>query len=93
MNALQTGCFGECPDKVEEYKKRCHVLFPYCLLFMPVKHGDIVENGPSSEKTACNGSNGETKSWSKPYQWQSVTSYPAVTATKHHTVNPHYSQC
>ena len=56
---------------------------------MPVKHGEIVENGPSSEKTACNGSPGETKSWSKPYRWQSVSSSSAVTATKHqhwHTI-------
>jgi hypothetical protein len=58
LKALQTGRFGECPEKAEEYKKSCNVLFPYCLIFMPTKHGDIVENGPTSEKPACNGSNG-----------------------------------
>lgn len=62
LNSLQNGCFGKCPEKVEEYKKRCHVLFPYCLIFMPAKQGEVVENGPSNEKTTCNGSN-ETKSW------------------------------
>ena len=58
LDALQTGRFGECPEMMEEYKRRCHDLFPYCLIFMPAKHGGIVENGPTSEKTACNGSNG-----------------------------------
>ena len=34
VDALQSGKFGECPNEVEEYKKKCNVLFPFCVPFM-----------------------------------------------------------
>lgn len=54
VTALQKGSFGECPNEIEDYKKKCLKLFPYCVMFMP--SDGVVENGPDcSEASKCNG--------------------------------------
>ena len=63
LAALKSGSFGECPSDVEEYRKKCRVVFPYCEIFVSPED-DVVENGADKHETlTCNGTVEDDACW------------------------------